>query len=104
MGCSFSVVGQYCRALKRPGSRASSIFGSIDASLANAPARRIISRVAATSGLSGTRFSRKLREDLAIERRMRLPRLRRYHSSFAHSLLVHEDCPGLLRFHAHMPI
>src|ERR1039457_1700494 len=122
IGSAPSVDGQYCRAPVSAGSRISSTLGSTGGSPASAPARRTISRVpatsraerggrlfcrsssAATSGSSGTGFARELREDLAIERRMRLPRLCGYDSPVAHCLLVHKRPPGLLGFQANVLI
>src|SRR5437870_1035392 len=54
----------------------------------------------ATSGPSGTGPARQLREDFAIKRRMRLPRLRRYDPPVAHGLLIDKRSAGLLRFQA----
>src|ERR1039457_3081653 len=122
IGSAPSVEGQYCRAPVSPGSRISSTLGSTGGWPARAPARRTISRVpatsreerggrlfcrsssAATSGSSGTGIARELREDLAIERRMRLPRLCGYDSPVAHGLLVHKRSSGLLRFQANVLI
>jgi hypothetical protein len=46
----------------------------------------------------------KAREDLPIERWVRLPRLGGYNPSVAHGLIAYIRCPGLLRFQSHVLI
>src|ERR1035438_5829014 len=57
---------------------------------------------AATSGSSGIGPARKLREDLPIERGMRLPRLSSHDAPVAHGLIAYICCAGLLRFQTHV--
>ncbi len=48
------------------------------------------------------RLLERCAEDLFVERRMRLPRLRGNQTSVTHSLLVHKDAASLLRFQANV--
>ena|ERR1019366_2366311 len=66
--------------------------------------RFCVSSQAAISGSSGIRLASQAREDLAIEGRVRLPRLGGDDASIAYRLLVDERGAGKFRFAAHVVV